>query len=174
MATKAIFNINAIDIDDLDASSATMKYPVGSQIVIKDSSSAMPQTFLYSKAHATLALGQPVMLQEGSGGDAELVTVAPDTFEDGQGELIGFSKAAITSGHYFFAQISGVITAAAGTVAAGDHVEVIKGGTTVIVDGTTGGTSRTANTVGIAKTATADGLITMSVMPNRRVHVKAS
>tara|TARA_R110000824_G_scaffold292942_3_gene481365 strand:+ start:944 stop:1468 length:525 start_codon:yes stop_codon:yes gene_type:complete len=174
MGTQAIFNLNSIDIDDLDASSATMSYPVGAQLVIKDSTSAMPKTFIYTKAHAALALGQPIVLIEGSGGDAELVTVAPATSADGQGELLGFPLAAITSGHYFFAQVTGVITAAAGTVAAGDHVEVLNAGTTLVVDGTSGSTTRSVRSIGIAKTATATGTITLSVMPGRRVHIAAS
>jgi hypothetical protein len=174
MGNKAIFNLNAIDIDDLNASSATMDYPVGSEIVIKDSTSAMPQTYIYVKAHSGLALGQPIALIEGSGGDAEMVTVGVATFADGQGTLLGFPLAAITSGHYFFAQISGVITAAAGTVAAGDHVEVLNGGSTVVVDGTSGSTTRTANSVGIAKTATSSGTASIVVMPGRRVHVAST
>jgi hypothetical protein len=174
MGAKAIFNLNAIDIDALDASSATMEYPVGSQIVIKDSASAMPQTFLYVKAHAGLSLGQPIQIIEGSGGDAELVTVAVATNTTGQGALIGFPLATITSGHYFFAQITGVITAAAGTVAAGDYVEVLNGGTTVVVDGTSGSTTRSEKSIGIAKSATSGGTITLSVMPGRRVHIASA
>ena len=174
MAYKAINNLQTINLDSLDTPSSTKEYPLGTMLPINDTTKGGESVFVYVKAHASIALGQPVMLQEGSGGDAELVTVAPDTFEDGQGELIGFPTTAVTSAYYFWAQISGVITAAAGTVAAGDHVEVIKGGTTVIVDGTTGGTSRTANSIGIAKTATASGTASIVVMPNRRVHVKAS
>ena len=173
MGNKAIYNINAINVDDLNTSSSTMKYPVGSEVVIKDSSSAMPQTYIYVKAHAALSLGQPITIQEGSGGDAEIVTVAVAAFSDGQGLLIGFPLAAITSGDYFFAQISGVITAAAGTVAAGDHVKVLDAGTTVVVDGSTGSTTRSAKTIGIAKTATSGGTASIVVMPNRRVHVES-
>ncbi len=173
MGNKAIFNLNAIDIDDLNASSATMDYPVGSEIVIKDSASAMPQTYIYVKAHATLVLGQPVNLIEGSGGDAEMVTAEFVEIATGAGELIGYTTTAVTSGHYFWAQISGVITAAAGTVASGDYVQVLEGGSTVIVDGTTGSTTRNSTSCGLAKTATSGGLASIVVMPGLRSHIAA-
>ena len=104
----------------------------------------------------------------GSNSDIDAVAA----FENGQGLLIGFPLAAITSGDYFFAQISGVITAAAGTVAAGDHVKVLDAGTTVVVDGSTGSTTRSAKTIGIAKTATSGGTASIVVMPGRLVHVE--
>ena len=174
MAYKAINNLQTINIDSLDTPSATKEYPLGTMLPINDTSKGGESVFIYVKAHAALVLGQPVCLIEGSGGDAELVTVAPATFADGQGNLIGFPTTAVTSAYYFWAQISGVITAAAGTVAAGDYVEVLNAGTTVVVDGMTGMTTRGAQGIGIAKSATSSGTITMVVMPDRRVHIAAS
>lgn len=173
MAYKAINNLQTFDIDSLDAGSATKEYPLGTEIKINDTAKGSESVFMYVKAHGALNLGQPVALTEGSGGDAEVVTKVPTTLAGGQGYQIGFPISAITSGHYFWAQVSGVITAAAGTVAAGDHVEVENSGTTLRIDGSTGSTVVTANSIGIAKTATAGGTVTISVVPGRRVQVSA-
>jgi hypothetical protein len=174
MSYKAINNISAVDLDDIDKESATKKYPLATTVRVNDTSKGGESVFIYVKAHAGLSSGQPIQLVEGSGGDAELVTVGVSTFSDGQGAQIGFPTATIQSGYYFFAQISGVITAAAGTVAAGDHVEVLNGGTTVVVDGSSGSTTRTAHSIGIAKTATSSGTASIVVMPGRRVHIASS
>ena len=171
MTYRALNNMQAIDIDSLDKPSATKEYPLGTQIEINDTSKGQASVFVYAKSHAALSLGQPVNLIEGTGGDAELVTAAFVEIATGAGELIGYSTTAVTSGYYFWAQVSGVITAAAGTVAAGDYVQVIESGTTVIVDGTTGSTSRASTSCGVAKTATSGGLATIVVMPGIRSHI---
>lgn len=172
MANKAIVNLNAINIDDLDSSSSTMKYPVGSVVTIKESGKAQPSEFMYVKAHAAFStVGTPFAIECGSGGDAEVVTAAPTA--QASGVLVGFNTSAITSGEYFWAQTAGVITAAAGTVDAGDHVEVLAAGTTVVVDGSTGSTTHSTKSIGIAKTATSGGQITMAVVSGRTVQVDA-
>jgi len=173
MGTKAIYNVNSINIDDLNSSSATMKYPVGATVCIKDEDKAQPDEYMYVKAHAAFStVGTPFAIECGSGGSAEVVTAAPT--EQVSGVKLGFNTSAITSGEYFWAQTAGVITAAAGTVAAGDHVEVLAAGTTVVVDGTSGSTVHSTKSIGIAKTATSEGQITMVVAPQRVVEVAAA
>jgi len=173
MAYKAINNIQAVDLDSLDASSSTKEYPLGTVIEVNDTSKGGVSQFMYVKAHAAFAtVGTPFAIECGSGGDAEVVTAAPT--EQVSGVKIGFNTTAITSGEYFWAQTAGVITAAAGTVAAGDHVEVLAAGTTVVVDGTTGSTAHSTKSIGIAKTATSGGQITMAVVPERVVEVAAA
>jgi len=66
------------------------------------------------------------------------------------------------------------LTAAAGTVAAGDHVEVLAATTTVVVDGTTGSTVQSTKSIGIAKTATSSGSIDLVVIPGRTVQIAAA
>ena len=69
MATNAIYNINSIDADDLTPASASMKYPVGAALVIKEEGKAQPSGFLYVKAHAGFAtVGTPFEITAGSGG----------------------------------------------------------------------------------------------------------
>ena len=170
MSYKAINNITAIN-DSLENPSATAEFKLGSTIPINDTTKGQESVFMYCKSHAALNLGQPVNLIAGTGGDAELVTAAFTAVSTGAGELIGYPLTAVPSGYYFWAQISGVITAAAGTVAAGDYVQVLASGTTVVVDGTTGSTTRSATSCGIAKTATSGGLAEIVVMPGLRSHI---
>jgi hypothetical protein len=174
MSYKALNNLQAVNLDSLDTPSATKEYPLGTRIGVNDTTKGGESVFMYIKAHEALSLGQPIQVVEGSGGDAEVVTASIATLGDGQGALIAFPTTAVTSAYYFWGQISGVITAAAGTVAAGDHVEVLNGGTTVVVDGTSGSTTRSVRSIGIAKTATASGTASIVVMPGRRVHIAGS
>ena len=167
MSYKAINNIDAID-DSLQNPSATAEFKLGSPLPINDTTKGQESVFIYCKSHAALNLGQPVNLIAGTGGDAELVTAAFSEVSTGAGELIGYPLTAVPSGYYFWAQISGVITAAAATVAAGDHVQCLESGTTVVVDGTTGSTTRAATSCGIAKTATSGGTADIVVMPGLR------
>ena len=77
MAYKAINNLQTIDIDSLDAGSATKEYPLGTIITINDTSKAAVGEFIYVKAHAGFAtVGTPFEVTAGSGGDAEVVTKA--------------------------------------------------------------------------------------------------
>ena len=173
MAYKAINNIQAVDLDSLNAGSTTKEYPLGTILPVNDTSKGGESQFIYVKAHAAFAtVGTPFEIQAGSGGDAEVVTAA--VAEIVSGAKIGFNTTAISSGEYFWAQIAGVLTAAAGTVAAGDHVEVLAAGTTVVVDGSTGSTVQSTKSLGIAKTATSSGSIDLVIIPGRTVQVAAA
>ena len=169
MATKAIYNINSIDSGDLTSSSATMKYPVGASLVIKEEGKSQPSGFIYVKAHAGFAtVGTPFEITAGSGGNAEVVTKAIATLASGA--QIGFNTHAVTSGEYFFAQVSGVLTAAAKAgITAGDFVKVDNTETDVETDGTT----LTVNSIGMAKTSTASSAISLAIIPGRTVTISA-
>jgi len=174
MAYKAINNLAAVDLDDIDKESATKKYPLGTVIDVNDTSKGGVSQFMYVKAHAAFAtVGTPFQITAGSGGDAEVVTKANATLANGA--LIGFNNIAITVDYYFFAQIGGVVTAAAAAgIAAGDHVEVLNAGTTVVVDGTTGSTTLSTKSIGVAKTATTASQIDLAIVPGRRVEIAAA
>ena len=173
MTYKAINNLQTIDIDSLDTPSAIKEYPLGTILSVNDTSKGGESQFMYVKSHAAFAtIGTPFEIQAGSGGDAEVVTAA--VAEIVSGAKIGFNTTSIGSGEYFWAQIAGVLTAAAGTVAAGDHVEVLAATTTVVVDGTTGSTVQSTKSIGIAKTATSSGSIDLVVIPGRTVQIAAA
>jgi len=169
MAYKAINNIQAVDLDSLDAGSATKEYPLGTILPVNDTSKGGVSEFMYVKAHAGFAtVGTPFEIVAGSGGDAEVVTKAVATLASGA--KIGFNTSAITSGHYFWAQTAGVLTAAAKAgITAGDFVKVDNTETDVETDGTT----LTVNSIGIAKTSTASSAITLAIIPGRTVTISA-
>ncbi|MAF36916.1 hypothetical protein CL622_07400 [archaeon] len=169
MAYKALNNLQAVDLDSLDASSATKEYDLGTIIPINDSSKAAVGEFIYVKAHAGFAtVGTPFEIVNGSASESEVVTKAIATLASGA--QIGFNTHAVTSGEYFWAQISGVLTAAAKAgISAGDVVKVDNTETDVETDGTT----LTVNSIGMAKTATADSAITLAIIPGRTVTISA-
>lgn len=174
MAYKAINNLQTVDLDSLDTPSSTKEYPLGTVLPVNDTSKGGESQFMYVKAHAAFAtIGTPFEIQSGSGGNAEAITSAPATIVSGA--VLGFNTTAVTSGYYFWAQTAGILVAAAAAgIAAGDHVEVINAGTTVIVDGTTGSTTQTTRSIGIAKTATATGAIDLVVLPSRTIEIAAT
>tara|TARA_R110000751_G_scaffold2435_3_gene12749 strand:+ start:8668 stop:9177 length:510 start_codon:yes stop_codon:yes gene_type:complete len=169
MAYKAINNLQTIDIDSLDAGSATKEYPLGTVITINDTSKAAAGEFIYIKAHAGFAtVGTPFQIVAGSVLDAEFRTRGISTLVSGAN--IGFNTTAITIAHYFWAQTSGILTAAAKAgITAGDFVKVDNSETDVETDGTT----LTVNSIGIAKTSTADSAVTLAIIPNRTVTISA-
>ncbi len=169
MAYKALNNLQTIDLDSLDASSATKEYPLGTVITVNDTAKAAAGEFMYVKAHAGFAtVGTPFEIVAGSGGDAEVVTKAIATLASGA--KIGFNTTAITTAHYFWAQTAGVLTAAAKAgITAGDFVKVDNTETDVETDGTT----LTVNSIGIAKTSTASSAVTLAIIPGRTVTISA-
>ena len=169
MSYRAINNIQAVDLDDIDKESASKKYPLGTIIDVNDTSKGGVSQFMYVKSHAAFAtVGTPFEIVAGNGGDAEVVTKAIATLA--HGAKIGFNTVAITSGYYFFAQIGGQLTAAAKAgITAGDFVKVDNTETDVETDGTT----LTVNSIGIAKTNTASSAITLQIVPGRTVTISA-
>ena len=169
MSYKALNNIQAVNLDSLDASSATKEYPLGTVIGVNDTSKGAVSEFMYVKAHAGFAaVGTPFEIVAGSGGDAEVVTKAIATLASGA--KIGFNTTASTSGEYFWAQTAGELTAAAKAgITAGDFVKVDNTETDVETDGTT----LTVNSIGMAKTNTASSAITLAIIPGRTVTISA-
>ena len=51
MAYKAINNIAAVDLDDINKESATKKYPLGTIVKVNDTSKGAESTFMYVKSH---------------------------------------------------------------------------------------------------------------------------
>tara|TARA_R110000824_G_scaffold300762_5_gene488803 strand:+ start:5596 stop:6090 length:495 start_codon:yes stop_codon:yes gene_type:complete len=164
--------MQAIDLDSLDSGSATRQYPLGTVIGVNDTSKGSESQFVYCKAHAALGIGVPFQVVSSSGGNAEAVTLVP--IAQASGAMIGFATTAITSGHFCWLQIGGIINAATGTVAVGDHVQLLVAGVSLVVDGSTGSTVETADSIGTARTVDSGGFASISVVPTRRVAIAAA
>lgn len=105
--------------------------------------------FMYVKAHAALTQYQPYVITPSNTSDAEFVTAAPATLASYV--TVCIPQVAFTSGYYGFVQISGQCIAklANETHVAGDNLELLNAGTTLIVDGTSGSTAFSAKSVAI-------------------------
>jgi hypothetical protein len=147
-----IFNPNAIFEGDLTTPTLEKNptYPLGAiyNVVDTNNPSAIEQ-FMYVKSHAALTQYQPYTVVGASTASAEVVTAAPATLASGV--TVCIPQVAFTSGYYGFVQIFGACTAklAAETHVAGDYLELLTTGTTLIVDGTSGATAFSAKSVAV-------------------------
>ncbi len=136
----------AIKDIDLTESSATAQYPVGLEVEqIVEAGRAI--TFKYVKSHALLTINQ-LYVYDFDGTD--YITAAPVT-NAAQVVRVGVPQAAIASGEFGFVAIKGQLEALhiAETYAAGDHLEILNAGTSLVVDGSTGSTVKTESSVGV-------------------------
>ena len=139
---------------DLTTPTEAQKYALGKVITVIDSAKKAVKKFMYVKSHGALTQYQPYMISFSSTAASEVITAAPATLA-APGALIGVPQVAFTSGYYGFIQIQGDCTVlmTAETYAVGDHLQILNTGTALVVDGTSGSTSRTTASIGIAKTA---------------------
>jgi len=146
------FSPDAIYANDLTTPSATINnaYKLGAiyEMVDSDNPSAIKR-FMYVKAHAGLTQYQPYTVVGVNTAGAEVVTAAPATLASGV--TVCIPQVAFTSGYFGFVQIYGQCIAklANETHVAGDYLELLTTGTTLIVDGTSGSTAFSAKGVAI-------------------------
>ena len=87
---------------------------------------------------------------------------------------IGIPQVAIASGSFGWVAIGGVCQAKTGIQAAGDTLEVLNAGTTLVVDGSSGSPAETVGTVAIScETAAAAATVKVNLL-NKRVQIAAS
>ena len=164
-----IQNRLAIGADDIKKASPVCEYNIGAEIAAAVDGVAQPTVYKYVKASAKLTQYAPCVLVQAAGG---IVTAAPATAT--AGVIIGIPQVEIPADCYGFVAIEGPCTAAAGSgIAAGDTLEVIDGGTTLTIDGTTGSPKETANTVAVAVEAPQGGNAPV-VLLGKRVTIAAS
>lgn len=148
----AIFNPFAIYGNDLTTptSSINPAYKLGAIYTLADSDNpnAVKQ-FMYVKSHTTLTVYQPYTVVGTGTSGSEFITAAPATL--GGYVTVCIPQVAFTSGYYGFVQIFGQCIAklANETHVAGDYLELLNAGTTLIVDGTSGSTAFTTKGVAV-------------------------
>lgn len=154
----------AISETDLTVPTATQgAYPLGySHRCIDSANPNSIKEFIYVKSHAALTQYQPYTVVFLNTSGSEIVTAAPATLADYV--TVCIPQVAFTSGYYGFVQISGQCIAklANETHVAGDYLELLTTGTTLIVDGTSGSTAYTTKGVAI-QIGTLSGAGTASV-----------
>ena len=159
----------AINDEFVNETSTSPKYNIGHTVVVAENQTAIPTTFKYVKAAAALTAYQPYVLVEDKDG---VTTASPATST--VTKVIGIPQVAIAQNSYGFVAIQGICKAKTGIQAAGDTLEVINSGTTLIVDGSSGSPAETANTVAIScETAAAAATVKVNLL-GKRVAVAAS
>lgn len=148
--------------------SAAAEYNPGLEVTVADGIE-IPTTYKYVKAASALTANQPYVLVNDAAG---VTTAAPATST--VTKYIGVPQVAIASGSYGWVAIKGLCKAKTGIQAKGDTLEVLNGGTTLIVDGSSGSPAETANTVAIScEAATEAGTVEVCLL-GKRVAVAAS
>lgn len=160
-----LFNQLAIEATDLTTPSSTINptYALGYvyNFVDSDNPAAIKQ-FMYVKSHAALTQYQPYTVVGLNTAGSEVVTAAPVTLASGV--TVCIPQVAFTSGYYGFVQVFGACTSklANETHVAGDFLELLTTGTTLIVDGTSGSTAFSAKSVAV-QVGTLSGAGTVTV-----------
>ena len=140
----------AVDRVDLDNPTATAKYPLGFEVALSDTLTGLVKKFKYIQAETALTQYQPYVVDQQAN---NIKTAAPAT-NAAKVALIGVPQVAFTDEYYGFVQVEGPAQALIGsTVAVGDHLELTNTGTSLTIDGSTGATVKTENSVGIANEA---------------------
>ena len=158
----------AITEEFISKVSSAAEFNPGMEITVADGLS-IPTTYKYVKAAANLTANQPYVLVDNADG---VTTASPATST--VIKLIGIPQVAIASAMFGWVAIKGLCKAKTGIQAKGDTLEVINGGTTLIVDGSSGSPAETANTVAISCEAAATaGTVAVNLL-GKRVAVAAS
>ena len=159
---------HAINEDFVSEVSSVAKYGAGAEVTV-DNGTLMPTTYKYVKAASALTAFQPYVLVNNADG---VTTAAPAT--SAVAKIVGIPQVAIASGSYGWVAIAGLCKAKTGIQAKGDTLEVLNGGSTLVVDGTSGTPAETANTVAIScEAATAAATVKVQLL-GKRVALAAS
>lgn len=158
---------HAIVEDFITETSSVAKYNIGEQVTIANEGAIT--TYQYVKAAAALNAYEPIVLVNDAGG---ITTAAPAT--SSVIKLVAIPQTAIASAYFGWVAVKGACKAKTGIQAKGDTLEVINGGTSLIVDGSSGSPAETANTVAIsAEAAAAAGTVKVNLI-GKRVAIAAS
>ena len=158
----------AVDEEFYLQTSTTPKFNIGVEITVAKGLE-IPTVYKYVKAAAALTAYQPYILVHDKDG---VTTASPATST--VPVIVGVPQVAIAKDAYGFVAIGGLCKAKTGIQAAGDTLEVINSGTTLIVDGSSGTPAETVNTVAIScETAAAAATVKVQLL-NKRVQLAAS
>ena len=164
-----ILERHAICEDFAKEVSSVAKFNAGAEVVVAPDQVSIPTVYKYVKAASALTANQPYVLVDNKDG---VTTAAPATST--VAKIIGIPQVAIPSGSYGWVAIGGICEAKTGIQAAGDTLEVLNGGNSLVVDGSSGSPAETANTVAVSvDAAAAAGVVKVNLL-NKRVAIAAS
>jgi hypothetical protein len=148
---------------------AIAKYNIGAEVTVAENGVSIPTTYKYVKAADALTANQPYVLKETADG---VTTASPATST--VTKLIGIPQADMATAYFGWVAIKGLCDAKTGIQAKGDTLEVINGGTSLIVDGSSGSPAETANTIAISCEAKAAAGVAKVNLIGKRVAIAAS
>lgn len=160
---------HAIAEDFIEKVDAAAKFNLGEEITVAKDGVSIPTTYKYVKAASALTAYQPYVLKDDAVG---ITTAAPATST--VIKLVGIPQVDIATAYFGWVAIKGACKAKTGIQAKGDTLEVINGGTTLIVDGSSGSPAETANTVAISSVAAASAATVDVNLIGKRVAIAAS
>lgn len=164
-----ILDRHAISEDFVKEVSSVAKYNAGAEVVVASDNVSIPTVYKYVQAAAALTAFQPYVLVETKDG---VTTAAPAT--SSVAKIIGIPQVAIAKDSFGWVAVGGLCEAKTGVQAAGDTLEVLNAGTTLVVDGTSGSPAETVGTVAIScEAATAAATVKVNLL-NKRVQIAAS
>ena len=159
-----------IDNDFATKTSAIALFNAGEEITVAKDGVSIPTTYKYVKAASALNAFEPVVLVT----DAEGVTTSAPATSAAVIKLVGFPQTDIASNMFGWVAIKGACQAKTGIQAQGDTLEVLNGGTSLVVDGSSGSPAETINTVAVSsEAATEAGTVTVNLI-GKRVAIAAS
>lgn len=159
----------AIVDDFINEIDAVAKYNAGAEVTIAADGISIPTTYKYVKAASDLKANQPYVLVDNADG---VTTAAPATST--VIKLIGIPQVEIATAYFGWVAVKGACKAKTGIQAKGDTLEVINGGSSLIVDGSSGSPAETANTVAISMKAAAEAGVAEVNLIGKRVAIAAS
>ena len=160
---------HAIADDFIEKVDAAAQFNPGEEITVAKDGVSIPTTYKYVKAASALTAYQPYVLKDNAEG---ITTAAPATST--VIKLIGIPQVDIATAYFGWVAVKGACKAKTGIQAKGDTLEVINGGTTLIVDGSSGSPAETANTVAISSVAAASAATVDVNLIGKRVAIAAS
>jgi len=174
---KTVIGESIVKMEDLTTPSSTQLYKLGKVIAVEDSGTKVTNRYMYMKAHTGLTAYQPYVISFGATAGAEVITAAPPTGGLGApGCQVVVPKVAVTTAYYFWGLIEGEgsVLMTAETYAVGDFLQVITAGTAMVVDGTTGATTFSANTCPVCRAAGTTAVAKAMYLINRYAVIAAS
>jgi hypothetical protein len=143
--TQIVFPRQVLEKAELTTVSTTAAHNIGEIVTLASSSTGQVSKYKYVGASgAALTAYQPYVLTQTN---TIIKGVAPATST--VSKYVGIPQATIADGSYGFVCIEGPCSASIYTAAVGDFLEAINAGTYMIVDGSTGSTVETANSIAV-------------------------
>ena len=153
MTTYKICDVTSVQESEFSTPSSTCLHPLGMRVKVESTTGLLSEYEYICAAGAALTAYQPYIKDlGGTTGATTTINVkltAPVTL-GAPGAIVAIPQVAFTSGYYGWVLVKGYGKALhyAETYIKGDMLQLLSGGTSLVVDGSTGSTIKLVNTCG--------------------------